>query len=94
MLRRLGPARHAEARRRAVALLDAQLEALRALGPSGLRLRAGPPRQEEREGIELRTRVDDEGDRLLVLVDARRGRRMLATGGFVMAPDGSTYTPH
>jgi hypothetical protein len=28
-----------------------------------------------------------------VLVDARRGRRMLATGGFAMAPDGTTHTP-
>ena len=94
MLRRLGPARHTEARRRAVALVDAELESLRTLAPADLRLRAGPPREHEREGIALRTGVDDDGDRLLVLVEARRGRRMLATGGVVMAPDGSTYTPH
>ena len=28
------------------------------------------------------------------LVDARRGRRMLATGGFAMHADGTTHTPH
>jgi len=40
------------------------------------------------------TRIQAEEERLLVLVDARRGRRMLATGGFAMAADGTTHTPH
>jgi hypothetical protein len=42
----------------------------------------------------LATRVQAEDDRLMVLVDARQGRRMLATGGFAMHADGSTHTPH
>lgn len=90
----LGPGRHAESRRLAAALLDAELDRLRALAPAELRRAAGAPRESERDGIAILTRVDADGDRLLVLVEARRGRRMLATGGFVMAPDGSTHTPH
>jgi hypothetical protein len=38
-------------------------------------------------------RVDDEGERLLVLVEVWSGRRVFATGGFAMFPDGTTYTP-
>jgi hypothetical protein len=90
----LRPGRHAEARRRALALLDAELDRLRALEPEELSGMAGAPQDQEREDIAMRTRVDADGDRLLVLVDARCGRRMLATGGFVMAADGSTHTPH
>jgi hypothetical protein len=90
----LRPGRHAEARRRAIALVGAELERLRMLGPAGVRALAGGRAFEaEHGGISLCTRVDAERERLLVLVEARGGRRMLATGGFVMAPDGTTYTP-
>ena len=36
---------------------------------------------------------EPEGERLMVLVEAWRGRRILATGGFAMTPDGQTHTP-
>ena len=52
------------------------------------------PDEREADGIVVATRVQAEDDRLLVLVDARQGRRMLATGGFAMHADGSTHTPH
>jgi hypothetical protein len=39
------------------------------------------------------TRVEADGDRLLVLGEAWRGRRILATGGFAMQHDGTTCTP-
>ena len=34
-----------------------------------------------------------EDERLMVLVEAWRGRRTLATGGFAMTPDGHAHTP-
>jgi hypothetical protein len=80
---------------RAVDAVAREVERLAGLGPETLRPLAGrPPADAERDGIVLTTRVDADGDRLLVLVEAWRGRRMLATGGFAMAPDGSTHTPH
>jgi hypothetical protein len=83
-----------EVRQRALALVDAELERLRRLGPDGVRALAGPPRDEQRGELVLSTRVQEEDDRLLVLVEAWRGRRTLATGGFAMGPDGSAHTPH
>jgi hypothetical protein len=80
-------------RRRALALVDAELERLRDLGPAGVRALTGPPRDEQRDDVVVSTRVQAEDDRLLVLVEAWRGRRTLATGGFAMSPDGSTHTP-
>jgi hypothetical protein len=79
----------------AIALVDAELERLRGLGPDAVRaLVDGSPHERDRDGLVIATRVQAEDERLLVLVDARRGRRMLATGGFAMAPDGTTHTPH
>jgi hypothetical protein len=79
----------------AIALVESELERLRRLGPEQVRsLLPASPVERETEGIVLATRVQAEDERLLVLVDARRGRRMLATGGFAMAADGSTHTPH
>jgi hypothetical protein len=82
-----------ELRTRAIALVDAELDRLRELGPDHVRTLAGPPRDAERGELTVSTRVQDEDGRLLVLVEAWRGRRTLATGGFAMAPDGSTHTP-
>lgn len=81
---------HAE---RAVDAVEREVERLARLGPEALRPLAGGSCDAERDGIMLTTRVDRDRDRLLVLVEAWRGRRMLATGGFAMAPDGSTHTP-
>jgi hypothetical protein len=81
-------------RRVAIGLVEAQLDRLRVLGPEAVRaLAPQSPVEREEQGIVVATRVQPEGERLLVLVDARRGRRMLATGGFAMAPDGTTHTP-
>jgi hypothetical protein len=79
----------------AIALVESELERLRTLGPEQVRsLLPASPVEREEDGIVLATRVQAEDERLLVLVDARRGRRMLATGGFAMAADGTTHTPH
>ena len=91
----LGRDRHAALRPRALALVEAELAALRAAGWDAVRaLAPRGPVDDVRGELELTTRVVDEGDRLLVLVEAVRGRRVLATGGFAMAPDGTTSTPH
>lgn len=90
----LGRDRHAALRPRALELVDAELDALRDAGPEAVRaLGARGPVDAERGDLSLTTRVVDEGDRLLVLVEAWRGRRVLATGGYAMAPDGTTSTP-
>jgi hypothetical protein len=82
------------ARDRAIALVHDELERLRAAGPDAVRaLLAASPHDEEREDVILTTRVTAEDERLMVLVEAWRGRRTLATGGFAMAPDGTTHTP-
>jgi hypothetical protein len=84
--------RHRHLRRRAVALVDEELERLRGLGPEQLR-RLGSPIDRVSDEITITTRVAPEGERLMVLVEAWRGRRVLATGGFAMDPDGSARTP-
>lgn len=81
-------------RRRALTLVEDELTQLRQAGPQRLRELAGRPVDSEHEGIVVTTRVKAEGERLLVLVEAWRGRRTLATGGFAMAPDGTATTPH
>ena len=81
-------------RARALELVEAELERLRRLGPQRVRALVGAPHDAEREGLTISTTVGDEGDRLMVLVEAWRGRRTLATGGFAMHPDGTTVTPH
>lgn len=90
----LGSDRHREARRRALALVDAELERVRALGPARVRALAGATVDADRDGIVVSTRVEAEDTRLLVLVEAWSGRRTLATGGYAMARDGTTTTPH
>jgi hypothetical protein len=87
--------RQASPRSTAIALVESELDRLRGLGPDAVReLVPESPVERETEGIVLATRVQAEDDRLMVLVDARSGRRMLATGGFAMHADGSTHTPH
>ena len=87
--------RKADPRPVAIGLVEAELARLRRLSPDGLRaLVAASPHERDVDGIVVATRVQAEDERLLVLVDARRGRRMLATGGFAMDPDGTTHTPH
>jgi hypothetical protein len=84
-----------EPRRVAIGLVEAELDRLRGLGPEAVRaLVARSPVERGAEGLVGATRVQAEDERLLVLVDVRRGRRMLATGGFAMHADGSTHTPH
>jgi hypothetical protein len=79
----------------AIALVESELDRLRGLGRDAVRaLLPQSPVERETDGIVLATRVQAEDDRLLVLVDARSGRRMLATGGFAMHADGSAHTPH
>jgi hypothetical protein len=78
---------------RPATLLDEELGRLRAAGPDAVRAHAGAPRDDERGSVTLTTRVQAEDERLMVLVEAWRGRRTLATGGFAMAPDGTTHTP-
>jgi hypothetical protein len=79
----------------AIALVESELERLRRLGPDAVRaLERTSPVERDEDGIVVATRVQTEDERLLVLVDARRGRKMLATGGFAMHADGSTHTPH
>jgi hypothetical protein len=86
--------RHRQLRERAVSLIEAELERLRAAGPARVReLANDSPLEIERDGVLVTTRIDPEGQRLLVLVETSRGSRMLATGGFAMEPDGSTHTP-
>ena len=76
----------------AIALVHEQLDRLRDAGPGAVRALAGA--HDERHGeVFLTTRVQAEDDRLMVLVEAWKGRRTLATGGFAMAPDGTTHTP-
>ena len=91
----LGAHRHTELRRRAIEAVDAELGRLAAQGPGALRaLASESPTDSEREGLVVTTHVDPDGDLLLVLVEAWQGKRMLATGGFSMRPDGTTHTPH
>jgi hypothetical protein len=90
-----GPRTTRRLRRRAIELLDDELERIRALGPEGVReMAAHSPLDAARDDLTVTARVDDEGHRLLVLVEIWSGRRVFATGGFAMLPDGSTHTPH
>jgi hypothetical protein len=90
-----GPRTTRRLRRRAIELLDDELDRIRALGPDGVRdMAAHSPLDAARDELTVTARVDDEGHRLLVLVEIWSGRRVFATGGFAMLPDGSTHTPH
>jgi hypothetical protein len=87
--------RNRDLRRRAIGLVGEELDRLRAGGPDALgQLCPRSPIESERDGITVTTRVAPDRDRLLVLVEAWRKRRVLATGGFAMEPDGTTHTPH
>jgi hypothetical protein len=89
-----GPRTRRRLRRRASELLSDELERIRAVGPEGVRaMAAHSPLDAAREELTVTARVDEEGDRLLVLVEVWSGRRIFATGGFAMFPDGSTHTP-
>ncbi|MEA2427928.1 MAG: hypothetical protein QOF37_1556 [Thermoleophilaceae bacterium] len=75
-------------------LLGDELERIRAVGPEGVReMAAHSPLDAARDELTVTARVNEEGDRLLVLVEVWSGRRVFATGGFAMFPDGSTHTP-
>jgi hypothetical protein len=90
-----GPRQNRRLRRRAMQLLDDELDRIRAVGVDGVReMAAHSPLDAAREELTVTARVDDEGERLLVLVEVWSGRRVYATGGFAMLPDGSTHTPH
>ena len=90
----IGPRQRKRLRRRAQHLLDDELARIRAVGPTGVReMAAHSPLDAARDDLTVTARVDDEGDRLLVLVEIWSGRRIYATGGFSMLPDGSTHTP-
>jgi hypothetical protein len=87
--------RHRDLRRRAIGLVDEELDRLRASTPEALReLSARSPIDRERGGLAVTTRIAPEVERVLVLVEVWRKRRVLATGGFAMHPDGTTHTPH
>ena len=82
------------ARDRAIELVRTELDRLRAAGPAAVRdLAPSSPIDADRGEVTLTTRVVVEGERLMVLVEAWRGRRTLATNGFAMLPDGTTHTP-
>jgi hypothetical protein len=90
-----GPRTNRRLRRRAIELLDDELERIRAIGPSGVReMAAHSPLDAARDELTVTARVDPEGQKLLVLVEVWSGRRVFATGGFAMFPDGTTETPH
>jgi hypothetical protein len=90
-----GPRTTRRLRRRAIELLDDELDRIRGLGPDAVRdMAAHSPLDAARDELTVTARVDDEGHRLLVLVEIWSGRRVFATGGFAMLPDGSTHTPH
>jgi hypothetical protein len=81
-------------RRRAIQLLEDELDRIRAVGPRGVRdMAAHSPLDAARDELTVTAKVDEEDDRLLVLVEVWSGRRIFATGGFAMLPDGSTHTP-
>ena len=76
-------------------LLEDELERIRAVGPAGVRAMAEhSPLDAARDELTVTARVQPEGERLMVLVEVWSGRRVFATGGFAMEPDGSTHTPH
>lgn len=78
-----------------MALVEAEVTRLRSERPEVLRAMASDsPLEAERDGIAVTTYLTPESDRVMVLVEAWRGRRVLATGGFAMHADGSAHTPH
>jgi hypothetical protein len=82
-------------RRRAIELLGDELDRIRSAGPDAVReMAAHSPLDAARDELTVTAKVDEEGERLLVLVEIWSGRRVFATGGFAMLPDGSTHTPH
>jgi hypothetical protein len=84
-----------EERGLAIDLVQDEVMRLAELGARGVRALAGEgPVEVDHDGIVVCTSVNLEGERLLVLVEAWRGRRTLATAGFAMAADGTTHTPH
>ena len=90
-----GPRTNRRLRRRAIQLLDDELERIRTAGPATVREMAEhSPLDAARDELTVTAKVDDEGERLMVLVEVWSGRRVFATGGFAMLPDGSTQTPH
>jgi hypothetical protein len=90
-----GPRTRRRLRRRAIELLDDELERIRGVGPGGVReMATHSPLDAARDELTVTARVEDEGERLLVLVEVWSGRRVFATGGFAMLPDGTTQTPH
>ena len=90
-----GPRTNRRLRRRAIQLLGDELERIRALGYAGVRdMAEHSPLDAARDELTVTVRIDDEERRLLVLVEVWSGRRVFATGGFAMLPDGSTETPH
>ena len=90
-----GPRSNRRLRRRAIELLEDELERIRAVGPEGVRAMAEhSPLDAARDELTVTARIEPEGERLMVLVEVWSGRRVFATGGFAMAPDGSTHTPH
>ena len=90
-----GPRVNRRLRRRAIELLDDELDRIRAAGPTAVReMAAHSPLDAARDELTVTARVDEEGELLLVLVEVWSGRRVFATGGFAMLPDGSTQTPH
>lgn len=90
-----GPRTNRRLRRRAIELLDDELERIRATGYEGVsEMAAHSPLDAARDELTVTARVNREPERLLVLVEVWSGRRVFATGGFAMEPDGSTRTPH
>jgi predicted DNA-binding protein (UPF0251 family) len=89
-----GPRTNRRLRRRAIQLLDDELERIRLLDYAGVRaMAAHSPLDAARDELTVTARVDEEGEKLMVLVEVWSGRRVFATGGFAMFGDGSTYTP-
>jgi hypothetical protein len=89
-----GPRANRRLRRRAIQLLEDELERIRLLGYAEVReLAEHSPLDAARDDLTVTARVEQEGEKLMVLVEVWSGRRVFATGGYAMFADGSTYTP-
>jgi hypothetical protein len=76
-------------------VLDEELDSIRAVGARGVReMVAHSPLEAERDELRVTARVNEDGERLMVLVEVWSGRRIYATGGFAMHADGSVHSPH
>ncbi|MEA2450448.1 MAG: hypothetical protein QOG63_2380 [Thermoleophilaceae bacterium] len=94
MARVPGPRTNRRLRRRAIELLDDELERIRVLGYAGVsEMAQHSPLDALRDELTVTARVQEEAGKLMVLVEVWSGRRVFATGGFAMFADGSTYTP-